>query len=206
MPDTDATINFPAGSLSFNVLNGVAITRALHTQDSNVEFPVALSDARVFDSGAMLPTTAASDDLGIGVGTAGTQGFYLTTSDAKASTTTQKAILEVIVPYEFDAGETLQLVVNGQMNTTVSDGTATVDLEVYKVGDDGTHGTDLCATAAQSINSLAAADKTFTVTATSLNPGDKLNALVTIAITDAATGTAVIGRVNSIRRKLDCRG
>lgn len=206
MPDTDATINFPAGSLSFNVLNGVAITRALHTQDSAVEFPLLLTDGRVHDSGAMLPTTAASDDLGIGVGTLGTQDFYLTTSDAKATTVTQYARFQVQVPYDYDAGETVQIVVNGEMDTTVSDTTATVDLEVYKSDLDGTVGTDICATAAQSINSLTAADKTFTVTSASLNPGDLLDVRVTIAITDSATGTAVIGRVNSMRLVIDCRG
>lgn len=206
MPDTTATINFPAGSLAWNVLTGVAVTRANHVQDSAVEFPVLLTDGRVHDSGAHLPTTAASDDLGIGVGTIGTGEFYLTTSDAKATTVTQNARYQMQVPYDYDAGETFQLIVNAGMNTTVSDGTATVDLEVYKSDLDGTVGSDLCATAAQSINSLTAADKTFTVTAASLNPGDLLDVRVTIAITDSATGTAVIGRVNSIRRVLDCRG
>lgn len=206
MVQIPAEINLNAESLAYNLLTGVQVTRSQHVQDSNVEFPVLLTDGRVHDSGAHLPTTAASDDLAIGVGTLGTQDFYLTTSDAKATTVTQYARYQVQVPYEFDAGETLQLVVNGEMNTTVSDGTATVDLEVYKSDLDGTVGSDLCATAAQSINSLTAADKTFTVTATGLNPGDLLDVRVTIAITDSATGTAVIGRVNSIRRKLDCRG
>lgn len=206
MPDVTATINIPASSLSANVLTGLELTRANHVQDSAVEFPLLLTDGRVHDSGAMLPTTAASDDLGIGVGTLGTQDFYLTTSDAKATTVTQYARFQVQVPYDYDAGETVQIVVNGEMDTTVSDTTATVDLEVYKSDLDGTVGTDICATAAQSINSLTAADKTFTVTAASLNPGDLLDVRVTIAITDSATGTAVIGRVNSMRLVIDCRG
>lgn len=206
MPEITTTLNIAAGSLNANVLTNKEWTRADHVQDSNVEFPVLLTDGRVHDSGAHLPTTAASDDLAIGVGTLGTQDFYLTSSDGKATTITQYARYQVQVPYVFDAGETLQFVVNAEMDTTVSDGTATVDLEVYKSDLDGTVGSDLCATSAQSINSLTPADKTFAVTSAGLNPGDLLDVRVTIAITDSATGTAVIGRVNSIRRKLDCRG
>lgn len=206
MVQVTSTIDIAAESLNAAVLTNLELTRADHVQDSNVEFPVKLTDGRVFDSGAVLPTTAASDDLGIGAGAAGTQGLYLTTSDAKATTVTQKALFEIDVPYEFDAGKTFQIVVNGEMDTTISDGTATVDLNVYKVAAAGTHSADLCATVAQNINSLTAADVTFSITSGSLNPGDKLHVYVTIAITDSSTVTAVYGRVNSIRRKLDCRG
>lgn len=183
------------------------IARSGLLQETLAVYPVDLTHLRTWDAvQTNLPGTAATDDLGIITGTWGTDAPTLQTSDAKATTVTQRGLFYVMMPPEYVAAETVQIRVNAGMNTTVSDGTATVDLEVYEIDRDGAVGSDLCATAATTINSLTFADKDFTVTATALAPGDTLVVRVTIAITDTATGTAVIGEIGAIELLCDIKG
>ena len=173
------------------------------------KYNIPLEDLRIFDSAsnAVLPNTAATDDLGLILGTQGTTDFSVQTSDAKATTVTQKARFRFWLPPEYDAGQTIKIVAHAGMLTTVSDGTATIDFSVYAKDEaDFTHGADLVTTSATTINSLTLAAKEFSITPTSLVNGDELSALVTIAITDAATGTAVIGLVTKFYFLLDVRG
>lgn len=161
---------------------------------------------RVWDNlASLLPTTAAADDLGIVEGTFGSDFPTVQTSDAKATTVTQRAAFLYTIPPEYDAAETFQIIARANMVTTVSDGTATLTYEVHKHDGDGAVGANLCS-AAQSINSLTVAEKTFTITATDLSPGDQIIVRETIAITDTATGTAVIGEVVKRWLAMDIRG
>lgn len=179
--------------------------RTERQQRELVPFPVPLTSLRVFDAiQTNLPGTAASDDLGISAGTYGTNAPKLVTSDAKATTVTQKARFTLRVPEDYEDGETIKLRISGGMNTTVSDGTATVDVSAYLNGRDGTiDGSDLVTTAATTINSLTFADKDFTIDGSGLSAGDELDVLITIAITDAATATAVIGAIGAIELLCD---
>lgn len=177
---------------------------------SNVlKYNVPLEDLRIFDSAtnAVLPNTAASDDLGLDLGVLGTNGLTIQTSDAKATTVTQKAKFRIWLPAEYDAGQTLQIVAHAGMLTTVSDGTATIDFEAYAKDEaDGTHGSDLVTTAAQTINSLTLAAKAFSLDATGLANGDEISLLMTVAITDSATATAVLGFVAKLYMQMAVRG
>ena len=65
---------------------------------------------------------------------------------------------------------------------------------------------DICATNATTINSLTAANVDFTLTPTSVVPGDVLDVVLTVAYHDAASGTAVVGKINSIELLLDIKG
>ena len=83
---------------------------------------------------------------------------------------------------------------------------ATIDIECYKSNrDTGKTGSDLCATAAQSINSLTFANKDFTITSSSLLPGDWLDIRWTIATNDGATATAVIAALAAAEFLLDVK-
>lgn len=153
-----------------------------------------------------LPGTPAADDLGLVTGTWGTDAPYIGTGDVKASNTTRRAATIVTLPEDYEAAQTVNIVVTAGMKTTTSDGTATVDIEVWRLDEDGTLGAaDICATAAQSINNLTAADKTFTITATTLLPGDQLYIRLTVAVNDTATVTAVIGAVYKVEVQSDRR-
>lgn len=172
-------------------------------QEDLASYPVQLTQLRVHDAiQTNLPGTAANDDLAIISGTIGTADPVLRTSDAKATTVTQYARVQLPLPVEYQSGQTVTVVVNANMTTTVSDGTATVDLVAYRNG----AGSDICATAATTINDTDAADVSFTITPTNLVPGDMLDCRLAVAITDSATETAVLGTINSITLKCDIRG
>jgi len=178
------------------------------TLESNVAMTLRLADARVWDDvRQLLPATAAADDLAIVTGTLGTDFPTVQTGDLKAAgATTRYLALLVPIPHEYVAGESITLRLHAGMDTTVSDGTATIDAEAYLSDGEGAAATDLVATAAQSINSLTLADLDFTITPTGVSGGDELLIRVAIAINDAATGTAVIGKITSAKLLLDMKG
>ncbi len=119
--------------------------------------------------------------------------------------TTRYAGVSIEIPSDYEAGETIILRLIAGMKTATADTTATIDAQVYRNAEDGTVGGDICATAAQTINSLTAAAKDFVITATSINPGDILDVRIAIAVNDAAGGSAVIGRIVAIKLLTDRR-
>lgn len=180
-----------------SIIPGI-VTRATLAQDTGT-FRIPLTSWRVWDAvQTNLPATAAADDLAIIGGTFGSAGWTIQTSDAKTTTVTQRAIAVHDLPAEYVSGAAITIRAHAGMNTTVANGTATVDFEVYKSDDEGGVGSDICATAAQTINSLTDADKDFTITPTGLAAGDTLIIRMTVAVTDSGTGTAVIGQVGSV--------
>ena len=182
-------------------------SRTQLTQENLARHRILPTEWRVWDAmGSLLPSAAANDDLGIVGGTFGSASPSLQSGDAKATTVTRYARCTVRLPHQYVAGETVLLRVHAGMLTTVSDGTATIDFQVYRSDDAAGIGSDLCATGAQSINSLTPANKDFVITAASLGPGDLLDIRMTIAITDAATGTAVIGMAGAVELLLDVKG
>jgi hypothetical protein len=186
-----------------------SVPRASLTQDDFAAISIPLERFRVWDAYATnLPGTSATDDLGLITGTFGTAPPYIGTGDVKNTTVTRYARVGFLLPPEYVAGQSVRLTLHAGMITTVSSGAATVDVECYKMAQDGTTGmgSDLCATAATSIKSLTFGDKDFDITATSLSPGDCLDIRVTIAIVDSATGTAVIGAILAAEMKLDIKG
>jgi hypothetical protein len=193
-----------AGAVVLGTLTGAVVTRANLVQQDLTLHPILLRDLRVWDAVTTLaPATAGNDDLAITTGTFLSAAPVVQGSDAKASTKTQYTRFAYALPDNYVSGETVTLRINAGMITTISDGTATVDVECPKTS---APTSDLCATAAQTINSLVAANKDFTITPTALVAGDILDVRITIAVTDSATQTAVIGQINSITFLLDIKG
>ncbi len=183
------------------------LVRQYLAQEDAAEFPVDLGAAKIWDSGQPAPATAASDDLALIAGTFATDNFYIQGRDCKVATITGYTRFEITVPPEYVAGQAFKLRFAAGMITTISDTTATIDCEVYKVGRD-THksGSDLCTTSALNINSLTFADKDFTITPTNLAPGDKLDVRVTLAVVDGASVTAVKPTIAAFDRVLSIKG
>jgi hypothetical protein len=180
------------------------VARANLQEDALQSYPIVLINLRVHDAiQTNLVTTASSDDLAVIGGTFGTDAVKVQSSDAKATSVTQYARFQVAVPPEYVAGGDAKLRINAGMITTVSDTSATIDVEAFR---QAAPTADICATAAQSINSLTAANKDFALTATNLVPGDILDVRVKVAIADSATATAVIGQLNKIELLLDIKG
>lgn len=175
------------------------ISRSKLAQDTSASHTVPVTAMRVWDDfNALLPGTAATDDLGVIEGTFGTDAVTLQTSDLKATSGTQRARFHFVLPTGYVSGDTISVRVRAGMITTVSDTTATVDVECYAHDGDGAVGSDLCTTAAQDINSLTKSSFTFSITPTGRAPGDVLDIRLSIAITDSATGTAVIGEISKV--------
>ncbi len=176
-------------------------------------FPILLTDFRMHDDMAVvLPTAGVDDSLGIVEGTHGTSTPSLQTDDHKAEGSAQSNYARVLVqlPWEYVAGSSVTLRFMAGMITTVADqaGTTSLDCSVYKQEDDPDDaiGSDLCTTAAiTAVNSLTFANQDFTITSSGLSPGDILDVLITTAVDDNATGTAVIMAISWAHLLCDVR-
>ena len=197
------------GSVSVGATSVSAQTRdTILTQEALVRFPVVLTDLRVWDAlQTNLPGTAANDDLALIGGTLGSAAPMIQAGDLKAAgATTRYARFSVPIPECYEDGETLNIVISAGMTTTVADTSCTVDVQAYLHDKVGGVSADLCATSAQSINSLTFADKSFSITETTLVRGGVLDVRVAITCTDAATGTAVIPTIANIDLACDIKG
>ena len=202
------TVIIPSGEISNSQINASAAIERSKLAAEQLKDNIPLELLRVHDAFQTdLPTTAASDDLGLIIGTFGTDAIVVQTSDAKNTSVTQRARFLYRLPHNYAAGQSLSVVAWAGMKTTVANGTATVDFEAYKKNDStGLVGSDLVTTSATTINSLTAADKAFVIDPTGLTAGDELDIRVTIAITDTGTGTAVIGRIMKLYMLPTVRG
>lgn len=202
------TVIIPSGEISNSQINASAAIDRSKLASEQLKDNIPLELLRVHDAfQTNLPTTAASDDLGLIIGTFGTDAIVVQTSDAKNTSVTQRARFTYRLPHNYAAGQAISVVAWAGMKTTVANGTATVDFEAYKKNDStGLVGSDLVTTSATTINSLTAADEAFVIDPTGLTAGDELDIRVTIAITDTGTGTAVIGRIMKLYMLPTVRG
>lgn len=205
--DIDGALIRPGTMPGNRLTSAAAIARAQLAQLPNVERAITPFEWRVWDSGALLGS-AASDDLGIVYGTFGTGIYTVQAGDLKAAgATTRRAIIQLRLPETYDDGQTVTIRLRAGMKTTVADTSCTIDLEAYEVGTGGlVSGSDLVTTAASSMNSLTAADFSFTVTPDSLVAGDVIEVRLSITCTDGATGTAVIPVLYRAALLYDLRG
>lgn len=173
-----------------------------------VEFAVPLTDCRVHDAlQTNLPGTSSSDDLALVGGTFGSASPSLQTYDVKtAGAVTLRARLQVKLPAEYVAGETVRLRLRAGMKTTVADTSCTLDVEAYESNKEAGVGSDLVTDAAQSINSLTFANKDFNINPSGLRAGDVLDVRITVAANDAAGATAVIACIGGITLLCDIKG
>jgi hypothetical protein len=153
-----------------------------------------------------LPTAAANDDMGLVIGTPGTDVSTLQGVDFGGTSTDEKCSFEYELPAEYDAGNTITLRIRAAMLTTIADAPTTVDVNCYKSDRDGAASSDLCATAAQSINSLTPANLDFTITPTGLAAGDRLVFVLTFAGSDTGDLDVMIPEISQVELLLDVRG
>ena len=196
------TLTIPDGGVSSQ-------TRAtILKQESDAIFPIDLTTLRVHDAyHTNLPGTAATDDLALVGGTFGTAPPVVSAGDLKAAgATTRYARFQMVLPECYDAGETVTLSVYAGIVTTIADVSCTLDVECYKLDKITGIGSDLCATAATTINSLVLAAIPFTITPSGLVAGDTFDVRIAIACNDAATVTAVTPTVSAIDLLADIKG
>jgi len=197
------------GSITVKETGVSAQTRAsILKQEALAIFPVNFMDLRVWDAiQTNLPGTPATDDLGLIGTTFGSTAPRVTAGDCKAlGATNRYARFMVQLPECYEAGETVTISLSAGMVTTVASASCTVDIEAYEIDKIGGIGSDLCTTAATTINSLVFAAKDFTITPTTLSAGDVLDVRITIAVNDAATATAVTPTIAGIDLLCDIKG
>jgi len=196
------TLTVPQGGVS-------AQTRTtILKQDANAIFPIMLTSLRVWDAySTNLPGTAATDDLALIGGTFATAPPTISAGDLKnAGATTRYARFQMQLPECYDSGETVTLSIYAGMVTTVASSSCTVDVQCYKLNKITGIGSDLCATAAITMNSLVFGAKDFTITPSGLVAGDTFDVRIAIACSDTATGTAVTPTIAAIDLVCDIKG
>lgn len=159
-------------------------SNAVTTDTAAVSVAIPFQDFLKTDLVTPLPAAGDSTNLGLVAGTHGTNGPSLQGADAGATTKTEVARLLVAVPADYDIGD-LTLTFHAGMLTTLADDVATLDVQVYETDEEAGVGSDLCETAAQSINSLTLADKAYVIDGDGLAAGDVLDIEITTVVTDA---------------------
>lgn len=197
------------GTARFNE-STAGIERADMVQESLTPFDLPPETWRIYDNmDALLPDPPTTgDDIGIVSGTFGSATPSMQTRDLKAvGAAPHYARRMVQLPHNYVAGETVTIRLYAGMITTAADTSATVDVEVYKSDNaGGVSGSDLCATGATSCNNTVFANKDFTITPTSLSPGDWLDVRIAIHVNDAATVTVVKGCIGRAQLLCDTKG
>lgn len=182
-----------------------SIWRANSRQEALVRYQQSLAGMRNGD-GTVMDETGGTGKWKIVAGGWGSGTLTLETEAVQNTTDNADLSREFVLPAEYDPGQDIKVVVNAKfVNSGGTTLTHTIDVEVYKLGDDGTVGSDLNTVSAQTLTA-SAADYTFTITPTGLVAGDRLRLLVRGTVTEAGnTGTlkAVIG---SAEFQLDIKG
>jgi hypothetical protein len=190
-----------------NAMLAGSVTRAKLLQEASASYVIPITEMRVWDARqTVLPGTAANDDMAIVTGAFGTDAPTLQGVDFGGTSTDEKCAFQFRLPPEYDAGETIIIRLACAMLTTVSDGTATVDVECHKCDGEGAVGSDLCATAAQSINSLSNDTVQFTITPTGLTPGTLLDIRLSFAGSDVGNLGVMIPEISEVAVLLDIKG
>lgn len=200
-------VSLPAGIVSnASLTTAPNITRAKLVQESK-GYTLPWESWRVWDAfQTTLPGTSADDDLALIGGTFGTNTPMIKSRDLKTLSTSLRARTTWTIPAEYDAAQALTLRARAGMQTTVAGTSCVIDFEVYKSDGEGGLGSDLCATAATSINSLTFGNKDFTITASGLAGGDVLDVRMTVTVVDGATATTVTAAIGLVQMIAAIRG
>lgn len=137
----------------------------------------------------------------------GTGGLHLAFGDVQDDSRTYEVRTVVALPADYVADADVRLIANAHYDDGDGGtaGTVQIDAEVYALADDGTVGSDLCATAAQDLAD-AAADETFVVTDSGLAAGDRLQVYLRVTVQESGDSGTLYARLNSLRLACDRAG
>jgi len=178
------------------------IARTDLAQDARQAFDLPLERWKVWDArqtGLAIYSSASADDLGIYTGTHGTHAPHLSTGDCKNLTMTgRKAGITFRLPHNYVQAGAVSINVQAGMVTQAAATLATIEFTAYKLSGqlvDTVYGTSgqLVLTSATDINDLTWDDYEFALDARGLAPGDVLDIVANIKITDNQNITAVMG-------------
>lgn len=202
--DTDSVLAALVGTDvavdDITIADGLALAQRREYEGT---FGLTMELFRVFDQPYNNPSTIpnfATNRLGLIAGTYLTSAPTVETEDVKTLTVTEHIRFQFRLPDNYVDETDVTLRLHAGMKTTVAGTSAEIDAQVVCQTVDPT--ADLNGTAAQSINDLTAANKDFVIAGATLVPGAVIDVIVSIAVVDVATATAVIGQLQIAKSAL----
>lgn len=197
-----------AGSIADN-----SVERIKLTTETLVAYPIPLSQCKAGGAGStgnILDCNGIANSYRIMVGAYGTGGAFLRSADFAGGTTVTATLLtEFALPAEYVAGTDFEVVVNAGLwddGLGAALGTCTVDVQAYKLDDEGSPGSDINTDAAQNIT-LTATNYSFTISGTGLVAGDRLEIFVQQSIQETgAPPEDLYGELGSLEAQLNIKG
>jgi hypothetical protein len=136
-----------------------------------------------------LAATASTNVFGLAAGTYGSAAPYLIGEATSNGTKTDYTRFLVALPPDYKAAGTAVITIHAKYSAGVS-GAHTMDFEAFLSDKEKGAGADLCATTIATLTT-SYADYAFTVTGTTLNPGDILDCRITGVLTDTGSGAVI---------------
>lgn len=123
--------------------------------------------------------------------------WLLQGEEAISETEASVSRFQFVLPPEYKAGGNVKLRLKHRSNGAGTAGTCTIDVNAYEQDGNGAKGSDICATAAQTVTKTTWTTSDFTITATGLVAGDIINFVVTTSIQESA-GSALAAQIDGI--------
>lgn len=172
--------------------------------DGARDYMIPLESGRNASDGLPIDATGAATDFALtpvdwvtGIGSdlaMNIVGPSTTGSDTKTAIVMYTARL----PEGYTAGENITLTINADFDATSPPTSATIDADVVLIADDFSSPANINATGGQTIDATPT-DYDFTITGTTLAPGDLIRIMVSGEVDCTGTGEAVFFNINSIR-------
>ena len=154
---------------------------------------------------APLPAAATGEILGLVPGTHGTNYPCIQAGDVKGTTSTRYARGVVYLPWNYIAGESVQLRFRAGCQTNDCSTSCTLTITAYSSDGDNTVSAELYGGAAKDINlDDSFANQDFALTATNLTAGQGIDVQIAIAYNDGAA-IEVIPTISKVQLLCDVR-
>jgi len=182
-----------------------ASPRANLAQEDEVSFKIPLSCIR-YANGTIPDATGAAGNPKIVMGGYGSGTGIFQGEDAQSAAKTETLCFDFAMPESYVAAETVKVSFSARYNDAGTNTVAqkSIDCEAYEIAEAGTAGSDICATAAQTLTGTIAS-YSFDITATGLTPGDLVRVFVR-TILEGNTGGALVAEVGGATIKADLKG
>jgi len=179
--------------------------RANLAQEDAVVYPIPLTAFRWAD-GTVPNTTGAAGNPQIVMGGYGSGTGIFRGEDAQEAEKTETVFFDFPIPECYVAAQTVTASVSCRYADAGSNtmSSKTVDCECYKIAEAGTAGSDLCATAIQTITG-SMASYSFDVTATGLSAGNLLRMFFRVVV-QGNSGGVVKAEIGGATIALDIKG
>lgn len=201
------SVTYKNASIPGTALQSAAnVNRSQLIQEDAAVYALELETWRVTGTGALLGTTAGtpSGAFGLTYGTHGSASPKIVGESASGNSKTNTCRRLYTLPPEYQEAETVTLRVHARI-TADANTSETIDAEVYETDGEAGVGSDICATAAQTLTtSFASYD--FTITATTLTAGDTLDIELTGVADDTGGAAGAVIEIGEVFLLLDIRG